>query len=458
MSSESNQENGQHSEESRGPNNNENSKESNDEKKPLTFKDWKNLKDSQQKPNEKLEKSKNNKSKNVNKSNNNNKDRNGRNNFNNNNGFNGPNGQAGGNFYNRMPGLVPGNNYNGMNSYGSMNGNNYGFNKQNGYGFNNYYGPDNYNRSNNFGNNNFSNASFNNPRASSSFNGPNIDLPDNFFASDGIYRQKDLMQKPLPPSCNPFRDEEKAKQLLNEFERSRHSKDDKKKKNKNKTSNNQNKSKNQNQQNKTNTGTNVSTANNEPKVYVPNPKANEDGKPFIPKPKLPDQNLEISKDEKKQQWREYRQAMKPFKNREFYNAKRVVQRLGKKDPSELNEKELFRLANAREVMAAHKARLVAKYGTYVKADSESNEMGELYVLNKPPPPPPPASKTNNNYYAKPSPKEFQNYGNFGGETSYYNANRDHESGRKILGGYSSGYPGFVSGGLLEGTAARLYSQ
>ncbi|KAI8118579.1 hypothetical protein FF38_03933 [Lucilia cuprina] len=440
MSSDSNQENNQR-------NNEAGDKEQTvSDKKPLSFKDWKSLKESQNKPQEKTQ---NAKSKNVNKTNNNNISKDNRNSDRNvfNNSARNFNGQGVGNFFNtnqRLPGIMPPNNFFGMNNFNNnrMNNNNFndnfgisgnnnncfgisnnGFNNNNGFGFNNYNGPNlknnnnsNFNSPNTLGGNN---KLLNSPNR---LNGPNVDLPDNFFASDGIYRQRDMMQKPLPPSHNPFKNEQKANELLKEFDRSRYTKDDKKKKKSKKSAGDNKKSdktKNNGQ------GSNV-VVNNEPKVYIANPKAKQDGKPFIPKPKIPEENLEISKEEKKQQWKEYREAMKPFKNREFYNAKRVVQRLGKIPVAELEERQLLRLANAREIMANHKKHLTEKYGNYVKADDSSNEMGELYVLKKNP---------SRDMYFKPP---VQNTGNFG----------DHEAGRKILGGYG-GFKGFVSGGMLE---------
>ncbi|KAM7353389.1 uncharacterized protein ACRADG_005464 [Cochliomyia hominivorax] len=381
------------------------------DKKILTFKDWKNLKESEQKSDDKFARGKQRRNRNINQNNRNNND------FDRPNGFGG---HGGGNFYagnNRMQGC---NNFN-----FPMGGNNFGFGlNQNGFGLNrNNFGFNNFNGPNNFGGNN---NGFNRSNCV-----PNVNLPDNFFATDGIFRQKDLMQKPLPPGANPFRDDRKAEKLLKEFDKSRYSKDDKKKKKKkgNKKPTNETKK----------SGEDV-VKNTEPKIYIPNPKAKIDGKPFIPKPKIPEENLEISKEEKKQQWKEYREAMKPFKNREFYNAKRVVQRLGKLPPSELDEKQLLRLTNAREIMAAHKARLTIKYGgSYVKAADNSNELGELYVLEKKP--------VRAHHYPHPAmAKGYQNFGNFG--DTY--GKEEYESGRKILGGYSR-YPGFVSGGVIDST-------
>ncbi|XP_065356853.1 GATA zinc finger domain-containing protein 14 [Calliphora vicina] len=441
MSSDSNREENQQSDDT-----------AKNDKKPLTFKDWKMLKESQNKPNEKSQNSVT-KTKNSKKSNGNARI----DNINNykNNGFNGPRGfncQEVPNFFAGnydMPGMNNFNNNNGMQNFNNnfgmrSNNNNFGpsnnvFNKPNDFGFNNFNVGNNYNnRSNNFGGNNFNNGfnNFNGPNnfgnGRNRFNGPsngnNLDLPGNFFASDGIYRQKDLMQKPLP-DINPFRNDWKAEQLLQEFDKSRYTKDYKNKKgNKNKAESKKSTSTSNNNNQR---GQGNKLHNNEPKIYIPNPKAKIDGKPYIPIPKLPEENLNISKDEKKQQWKEYRDAMKPFKNREFYNAKRVVQRLGKLDPSELEEKQIIRLANAREIMANHKARLTEKYPKYVKADDDSNELGELFLLNR--------------RYGKPVTKPLQNDGNFG------ESDDDFESGRKIVGGYM----GFVPGGMLQHQDQRL---
>ncbi|XP_037960457.1 putative uncharacterized protein DDB_G0286901 [Teleopsis dalmanni] len=67
-----------------------------------------------------------------------------------------------------------------------------------------------------------------------------------------------------------------------------------------------------------------------------------------------------TKEEKQRMWREYRQAMKPFKNREFANAKRTIQRLGKRNPEDLDQKERVRLQRAQETVSAHKMMLSQK--------------------------------------------------------------------------------------------------
>ena len=252
---------------------------------------------------------------------------------------------------------------------------------------------------------------------------------EDFFVSDSIYTQRDMMQKPLPPLP--------SRNLLQELGRTQSRNNERHKKS---PVNKQN-----NLKNSLQSANNVSSAkattalSQEPKVYVPNPNASKDGKAFIPKPKLPEENLQISKEEKKRQWKEYREAMKPFKNREFYNAKRVVQRLGKKDARELNEKELFRLTNAREVMAAHKARLTAKYSSYVKAEEKSSQLGEVYVLKKP--------HSKDWEVEKGKRKENQNY-------AESQQNTDVETGRKILGGYVN-FKGIVPCGILDDTTKRI---
>lgn len=256
-------------------------------------------------------------------------------------------------------------------------------------------------------------------------------IPDDFFATDGTYCQRNLIQKPL--SLYTLRKDEISKNVSQKLERAENKCNEKKEKIS---------AAKQNDLKKTIPLANNITCTQNAIIYVPNPNASKDGKAFIPKPKLPGENLQISKEEKKQQWKEYREAMKPFKNREFYNAKRVVQRLGKKNPSELNEKELFRLANAREVMAAHKARLTAKYSSYVKAEEKSNELGEVYVLKKP------TLKDFEN--AKGKPEDNQNYAE--SQRSF-----DADSGRKILGCYSS-FKEFIPGSILESTNHGIQQQ
>lgn len=193
----------------------------------------------------------------------------------------------------------------------------------------------------------------------------NVKQSENTFTSDCVYVQRDMMQKPLR---NPFRHGGQNVQLYQQFQKNSKS-------------------------NKTTEETKFQSSNNysekkcsadtmkpkEPEVYIKNPEGNSSN-PYIPKPKMPEQNSDLTYEEKKQQWKEYRKAMKPFKNRDFYNAKRVVQRLGKKAPCELNEKELLRLKNSQECMAAHKDRLNAKYPKYVKAEDTCNDLGELYIL------------------------------------------------------------------------------
>ncbi|KAH8403151.1 hypothetical protein KR222_006135, partial [Zaprionus bogoriensis] len=68
-----------------------------------------------------------------------------------------------------------------------------------------------------------------------------------------------------------------------------------------------------------------------------------------------------TKEDRQRQWREYRQAMKPFKNREFHNWKRTVQRLSKLPRDQLDERQLERLQKAEEYIGAHKAMLTIKH-------------------------------------------------------------------------------------------------
>lgn len=373
------------------------------ETKSLTFRDWKTIKDNETKS---KTVNKQTKVKNVNRTN--------------------SKGQASLGFplrYNSMP-----NCFNSVNNF-IVHGNVSGTSKL-GYNATNI-DLMNYNRQKNFLNNYNNNITSNNSKCSSNWR----NFPDDFFVSDGIYTQRDMMQKPLPPI--PLRNDVRSKNLLQELGRAQNRNKERHKKT---PVNKQN-----NLKNSLQPANNISNAKNtialseDPKVYVPNPNASKDGKAFIPKPKLPEENLQISKEEKKRQWKEYREAMKPFKNREFYNAKRVVQRLGKKDASELNEKELFRLTNAREVMAAHKARLTAKYSSYVKTEEKSSELGEVYVLKKP--------QSKDWEMGKGKPKENQYY-------VESQQNTDVETGRKILGGYVS-FKGFVPGGILDDTTQRI---
>ncbi|XP_054742163.1 uncharacterized protein LOC129247186 [Anastrepha obliqua] len=106
----------------------------------------------------------------------------------------------------------------------------------------------------------------------------------------------------------------------------------------------------------------------QPQIYVQRPRnaMNKNDKlksNWIIKPQAPppmQANTPELREEKQRMWREYRQAMKPFKNREFSNAKRVVQRLGKKNYEELDEKDRSRLDRAWEAVNAHKDMLNAR--------------------------------------------------------------------------------------------------
>ncbi|XP_034473628.1 uncharacterized protein LOC117781023 isoform X2 [Drosophila innubila] len=91
-----------------------------------------------------------------------------------------------------------------------------------------------------------------------------------------------------------------------------------------------------------------------------------DGK-WIQKPEAPPPLEEAppgTKEDRQRQWREYRQAMKPFKNREFHNWKRTVQRLSKLPRNQLDERQLERLQKAEEYIGAHKAMLTIKHAEH----------------------------------------------------------------------------------------------
>ncbi|XP_050319844.1 uncharacterized protein LOC126752877 [Bactrocera neohumeralis] len=105
-----------------------------------------------------------------------------------------------------------------------------------------------------------------------------------------------------------------------------------------------------------------------PQIYIQKPhnstnKYDKFKSTWIVKPQAPPAMIANTPEEREQKtrlWREYRQAMKPFKNREFKNAKRVVQRLGKKTYEELDEKDRVRLERAVEAVNAHKEMLNAR--------------------------------------------------------------------------------------------------
>ncbi|XP_022222490.2 phospholipase D A [Drosophila obscura] len=90
-----------------------------------------------------------------------------------------------------------------------------------------------------------------------------------------------------------------------------------------------------------------------------------------------------TKEDRQRQWREYRQAMKPFKNREFHNWKRTVQRLGKLPREELDEQQLERLQKAEEYIGAHKAMLTIKHAErWVQQDNlkgEDSDKTQVFV-------------------------------------------------------------------------------
>ncbi|XP_061398219.1 uncharacterized protein DDB_G0292186 [Musca vetustissima] len=338
------------------------------------------------------------------------------------------------------------NNNNAMNFNGNNLGNNYNqinFNR----GMANCNGPFNNNGMNlNGGNFNFSNGPQNNRNSfsgqqgysnrSGGTNGFNSskykNSSDEFFKTDTLFRQKDMIEETI--QMNPFRNNPRAKKLLEEFKQSVTQP----------TTSNKNKTKPAKKESEikksTTTSTTIPPATDsdkklEPEVYVKNPR-NEPNKPYIPLPRPPDLNT-CTPQERKQMWKEYNQAIKPYKNREFYNAKRVVQRLGKKDPSELDEKDRLRLEAARERMAAHKKRLEEKYGK----QSSSSTTSESWVLQ--------GTADETSKYAP-----YVNYGNFGtfGDASSADPKTtpepDNTWGRKILGGASK-YGYFVSGGVMH---------
>lgn len=103
----------------------------------------------------------------------------------------------------------------------------------------------------------------------------------------------------------------------------------------------------------------------QPQIYIQKPRnaTSRFKSTWTVKPQAPpamSANTPEEREQKTRLWREYRQAMKPFKNREFKNAKRVVQRLGKKSYEELDEKDRTRLDRAVEAVNAHKEMLNAR--------------------------------------------------------------------------------------------------
>ncbi|CAD6999687.1 unnamed protein product [Ceratitis capitata] len=112
----------------------------------------------------------------------------------------------------------------------------------------------------------------------------------------------------------------------------------------------------------------LQSSTTQPQIYIERPRnlmsRNDKNKSnWMVKPQAPPPihaTTPEAREEKQRLWREYRQAMKPFKHREFANAKRVVQRLGKKSLDELDEKDRSRLDRAVEYINAHKALLNAR--------------------------------------------------------------------------------------------------
>lgn len=121
-------------------------------------------------------------------------------------------------------------------------------------------------------------------------------------------------------------------------------------------------------ENSTNVEQDNKTQSIQPQIYIQKPhnatnKYEKFKSTWIAKPQAPPAMIANTPEEREQKtrmWREYRQAMKPFKNREFKNAKRVVQRLGKKTYEELDEKDRVRLDRAVEAVNAHKEMLNAR--------------------------------------------------------------------------------------------------
>jgi len=107
---------------------------------------------------------------------------------------------------------------------------------------------------------------------------------------------------------------------------------------------------------------------------------------WIQKPEAPPPLDDIptgTKEERQRQWKEYRMAMKPFKNREFHNWKRTVQRLGKLPRDQLDEQQLERLVKAEEYIGAHKAMLTVKHAERWVQQDNKNEKGQVFVRKSP---------------------------------------------------------------------------
>uniref|UniRef100_A0A1I8PX14 Uncharacterized protein n=1 Tax=Stomoxys calcitrans TaxID=35570 RepID=A0A1I8PX14_STOCA len=314
-------------------------------------------------------------------------------------------------------------NSNNMRNNGFNNNMNSGFGNDMNYGSNSSmgraFGNCNMNNSNSFRQNNNMSNGFNNDLNSG------YSMPDNFFKTDGFYDQKDMIKKTMEE--NPFRNSVRGRKMFDDMKNSAFKNKDEQKRMPNKIKPNRN------NQSKEYTASDDIIQKREPKIFIKNSRTDSYKHVQIPKP--PESEIKGTLEDRKREWKEYRDAMKPFKNREFYNAKRVVQRLGKKDPSELDEKDKFRLANAQERMAFYKQRLADKYDGYVPSPNKGEaESGELFVLKK---------SIQDQWNAKKTdPDQFGNNANFG--ESY-----DFSSGRKILGaGSNFKYPGFVSGGTM----------
>lgn len=123
-----------------------------------------------------------------------------------------------------------------------------------------------------------------------------------------------------------------------------------------------------------------------------------------------------TKEDRQRQWREYRQAMKPFKNREFHNWKRTVQRLSKLPRDQLDEKQLERLEKAEEYIGAHKAMLTIKHAEqWVQQSNRKSEtagnngQAQVYV-RKPVNPTWQKSNDQNTFHRGPPPVRKQIFG------------------------------------------------
>ncbi|XP_017006852.2 homeobox protein 2 [Drosophila takahashii] len=166
---------------------------------------------------------------------------------------------------------------------------------------------------------------------------------------------------------------------------------------------------NQNQNNKKFRGNNRGNSNKDSKLMPPPPPpsssdnngspSNGEAQPKSKKPKRAGTFMQINgqwiqkpeaplplddappgtKEERQRQWKEYRMAMKPFKNREFHNWKRTVQRLGKLPRDQLDEQQLERLVKAEEYIGAHKAMLTVKHAERWVQQDNKNDKGQVFV-------------------------------------------------------------------------------